>query len=321
MVESGIPEGSSDFEPQTVFEANEAAMTQSARGVGLPGAPGSDPPRTVAFVFQGGGSLSAPQVGMLRALTEAKIAPDLVVGTSAGALNAVAYASDPTPSGLRRLESLWLTLRRRHVAGISARTLVRAVIGRGDGLFDAAPLGQLLRTDLVTSELDRTRIRSHVVATDLFTGEPVVMSTGDTASALLASSAFPGIYAPVLRGGRRLVDGGVSADIPVLQAEALGATVSYVLPAAGSDDRHAVPRGPLAMAYHALGQILESTARRDSQAAHGEVHLLPPTVSAATNPLDFRETARLIRDGYELAAGWLATQAAAAGGATEAAYA
>jgi len=285
---------------------------------------GSVEPRlqhTVAFVFQGGGSLSAPQVGMLRALAEAGITPDFVIGSSAGALNAVAYASDPTESGLRRLENLWLTLRRRSVAGISARTLVRAIVGRGDGLFDAAPLEQLLRTDLVASDLDRTRIRSHVVATDLLTGEPVVMSTGDTASALLASSAFPGIYAPVSRGGLRLIDGGVSADIPILQAEALGATASYVLPAAGSDDSVAPLRGPLAMAYHALGQILESTALRDSRAAHGEVHLLPAAVSTATNPLDFRETHRLIADGYELASGWLATSTARSGGANDAAYA
>jgi NTE family protein len=281
----------------------------------------ADRPRTVAFVFQGGGSLSAPQVGMLGALREAGITPDFVIGTSAGALNAVAYASDPSTAGLRRLENLWLTLRRRNVAGISARTLVRAMLGRTDGLFDAAPLGLLLRTDLVARELGRTRIRSHVVATELHSGEPVVLSSGDTASALLASSAFPGIYAPVSRGGLRLVDGGVSADIPVLQAEALGATTCFVLPAAGSDDRRASPRGPLAMAYHALGQILESTARRDSLAARGEVHLLPTAVSAATNPLDFRETARLIRDGYELAAGWLATNAWGVGDADRAAYA
>lgn len=297
-------------------------MTQLATGDATWGS--AEPRRhgTVAFVFQGGGSLSAPQVGMLRALAEAGITPDFVIGSSAGALNAVAYASDPTEDGLRRLENLWLTLRRRHVAAISARTLVRAFAGRGDGLFDAAPLGQLLRTDLVAAELDRTRILSHVVATGLLSGEPVVMSTGDTASALLASSAFPGIYAPVSRGGLRLIDGGVSADIPILQAEALGATSSFVLPAAGTDDRVAPLRGPLAIAYHALGQILDSTARRDSRAAQGEVHLLPSPVSTATNPMDFRQAGQLIRDGYELAAGWLAAHAAhPVGSAPEAAHA
>jgi NTE family protein len=267
-----------------------------------------DGQRTLAFVFQGGGSLSAPQVGMLRALSEAGVTPDFVIGTSAGALNALAYASDPTMAGIRALERLWFTLRRRHVAGTSPRTLTRALLGRGDGLFDPAPLGQLLRNGLVAPRLERTTIPSHVVATELFSGEPVVMSAGDTESALLGSAAFPGIYPPVSREGKQLVDGGVSADIPVLQAEALGATVSIVLPAAGSDQRRAPLRGPLAMAYHALGLILESTARRDSLAAKGEVHLLPTPVSAATNPLDFRETARLIRDGHALAADWLATQ-------------
>lgn len=282
-------------------------MTRSADdGVGDDGsAPARS--RRVAFVFQGGGSLSAPQVGMLRALTEAGVEPDLVIGTSAGALNAVAFASDPTSRGIDRLEQLWLGLRRRHVAGISTRTLARALVGRVDGLFDPTPLVQLLRADMVPSELSATAIPAHVVATELISGEPVVMSDGDTASALLASAAFPGIYPPVRRAGLRLVDGGVAADIPILQAEDLGATTSYVLPAAVSDDRGAPLRGPLAMAYHALGQILDSTARRDALAASGDVHLLPAATSPATNPLDFRETRRLIRDGYDLAGTWLST--------------
>ena len=276
---------------------------------------------TVAFVFQGGGSLSAPQVGMLRALTDYGITPDFVIGTSAGALNAVAYATDPTHAGIDRLQNLWLTLRRRNVAGISARTLARAVLGHRDGLLDVDPLVQILRGYGAPSQLDKTELPAHVVATDLLTGEPVVMSNGDTVSALLASAAFPGMYEPVVREGRRLIDGGVAADIPVLQAEALGATTSYVLPAAGGDVSHSLPRGPLAMAYHALGQILDSAARRDARAAAGEVILLPHATSSASNPLDFRETVRLIQDGYELATRWLTTNVARDGDANEAAYA
>jgi NTE family protein len=264
----------------------------------------------VAFVFQGGGALSAPQVGMLRALHEAGIRPDLVIGSSAGALNAVAYATEPTAEGLQRLEDLWLGLRRRHVARTSIRTVTRALAGRYDGLFDSSPLAQLLRGGVVAADLSRTTIQAHVVATNLASGEPVVLSAGDTVSALLASSAFPGIFPPVNRGRVRLIDGGVSADIPVLQAEALGATVSYVLPAAASDDGDTPLRGPLAMAYHALGHILEATARRDAFAAHGEVHLLPAAASQATNPLDFGETRRLITDGHALARRWLAERSA-----------
>jgi NTE family protein len=274
-----------------------------------------------AFVFQGGGSLSAPQVGMVHALFQSGITPDFVIGTSAGALNAVAFASDPSARGLRRLEDLWLTLRRRNVAAISARTVGRALLGRSDGLFDAAPLERLLHTGLVASRLERTAIPAYVVATELLTGQPVVMSDGPTVVALLASSAFPGIYAPVSRAGLRLIDGGVSADIPVLQAEQLGAATSYVLPAATGDDGKGPLRGPLAMAYRALGHILESTARRDAMAARGEVHLLPAAVSAATNPLDFRETGRLIDDGYRLASSWLDARSARTHDASKAAYA
>jgi NTE family protein len=268
-----------------------------------------------AFVLQGGGSLSAPQVGMLRALTEAGIRPDLMVGSSAGALNAVAFATDPTLEGLDRLTELWLSLRWRNVARLSLPWLARAFVGRRDGLLDASPMIDVMRHGMVPPVLEDVIIPAYVVATDLTTAEPVVLSSGDTVSALLASAAFPGIYAPVERDGLRLIDGGVSADIPILQAEALGAQVSYVLPAAMADDDGAPPHGPLAMAYHALGQILEATARRDAKAARGTVSVLPAAVSGASNPLDFRESRRLIDDGYRLASDWLAADR------TEASYA
>src|SRR3954464_10621826 len=73
------------------------------------------PTATVAFVLQGGGSLAAGQVGMLRALFEAGVRPDLLIGSSAGALNAVAFAQNPTTAGLDELHELWSRLRRSDV--------------------------------------------------------------------------------------------------------------------------------------------------------------------------------------------------------------
>ena len=190
----------------------------------------------VAFVFQGGGSLSAPQVGMLRALSEAGVLPDLVVGSSAGALNAV--------------------------------------------------------------------------ATDLGSGAAVVFSAGPTGPALLASCAFPGLYPPVEVDGRLLVDGGVSADVMVLQAEALGARVIYVLPAAGCDVTAPPPHRPLRLAFHALSQVLGSVAATNVAAARRPVHVLPAPGTQTTSPVDFRDTSRLIAQGHQLAARWLASQRA-----------
>ena len=244
---------------------------------------------------------------MLRALGEAGLKPDLVIGSSAGALNAVAFASDPSPVGLRRLEAAWRSLRRGHVAPFSVRTLAAAVIGRGDGLVPSSAMRDMLAGAAVATRLTETTIPAHVVATELTSGTAVVLSAGETGPALLASCAFPGLYSPVKVGQRLLVDGGVSADIPVLQAEALGATVSYVLPAARCRFAESSPRGPLQLACHALSQILDSVARSSLAAACGPVHVLPAPSSRATNPFDFRDTARLIDEGHRLATGWLAS--------------
>ncbi|MDT4891865.1 MAG: hypothetical protein QOE97_900 [Pseudonocardiales bacterium] len=100
---------------------------------------------------------------------------------------------------------------------------------RTDGLLDPRPLAELLRLgSLVTPVFEDAAVRAAVVATDLASGEAVVIDRGDTTSALLASSAFPGVFPPVEFGGTRLIDVGVAADIPVLQAEALGADECYV---------------------------------------------------------------------------------------------
>ena len=272
-------------------------------------------PVPVAFVFQGGGSLAAPQVGMLRALTEAGVTPDLVIGSSAGALNAVAFASDPSLAGLRTLETVWLSLRRRRVAPFSVRTAFAAVAGRGDGLVSNSALRSLIESAAVAGTLTGTALPAHVVATDLASGAPVVLSAGETAPALLASCAFPGLYAPVEVAGRLLVDGGVSADVPVLQAEALGARLTYVLPAATRGAAQ-LPHGPLPLAYYALSQILGLVARGDVAASRGTVHVLPVPGSQATSPVDFRDTARLIDEGYRIAASWLADQATRVSAAT-----
>jgi NTE family protein len=268
-------------------------------------------PGPVAFVFQGGGSLAAPQVGMLRALAEAGLVPDLVVGSSAGALNAVAFASDPTLPGIGRLESVWGSLRRRRVAPFSVRTALAAVAGRGDGLVPNSALRGLIESAAVAGTLSGTVIPAHVVATDLASGSPAVLSGGETVPALLASCAFPGLYPPVEVGERLLVDGGVSADVPVLQAEALGAQVTYVLPAAAYGT--ALPHGPVPLAYHALSQILTLASRGDMAASRGLVHVLPAPGSQAAGPVDFHDTSRLIDEGYRLAAGWLAGHLTRAG--------
>ncbi|SDI76516.1 NTE family protein [Frankineae bacterium MT45] len=272
----------------------------------------TSPSGGVAFVFQGGGSLTAPQVGMLRALTEAGIHPDFVIGSSAGALNAVSFANDPTIAGIDRLEQLWMLLRRKHVALWSVRAILGALLGRADGLISNAPLRNLLMTGMVPETLDGTAIPAYVVTTDVTSGEPVVLGSGDSVSALLASCAIPGFYPPVEIDGRRLVDGGVAADVPILQAEQLGALVSYVFPSAEPSEGADLLHGPLQIALHALDHVVAATIRRDVEAARGAVHVMPVVTSPNTNPLDFNDTANMIEQGYRLTVKWLDEHAKAA---------
>ncbi|MFJ4849265.1 patatin-like phospholipase family protein [Streptomyces sp. NPDC088733] len=269
------------------------------------------PAGTVAFVLQGGGSLCAAQVGALRALTQAGITPDLVVGSSAGALNGAAFAADPSIEGLDRLEALWLGLKRRNVAPISPRTLIRAALGRGEAAVSSAALRRTLRDGMGVARLEDAAVPVHIVTTDIDTGAAVVLSRGDAVPALLASSAFPGLYPPVRVGERRLIDGGVSADTPVLQAEALGATTIYVLPCAVTEQSGHHAHAALMAAYRAVGQILVERERRDLAAVHGSVLRLPAATTEVVGLVDFRDTPRLIRAGYSLTRDWLARQPAA----------
>jgi NTE family protein len=260
-----------------------------------------------AFVLQGGGSLAAAQVGMLHALLEAGITPDMIVGSSAGAINAVAFAENPTEAGLARLEHLWAGLRRATVFPLNPRDILTGLAGRRDGLVSPRRLRVLLARGLDTELLQDTRIPVHVVATDAATGQAVTLSHGPALDALLASGAIPGVFPPVLLGGRLLTDGGIAADTPILQAEALGATVSYVLPAVmptGPD----TTRGAVAFLLRGLSQILDHAAATDLTAARGQIHLLPAPRLTVTNPFDFRHTKMLIAEGYTTTRATLTSQ-------------
>jgi NTE family protein len=265
---------------------------------------------TIAFVFQGGASLSAAQVGMLRALTEAGITPDLVIGTSAGAINAVGYAQDPTEDGLDTLERLWGEVRRRDVFPLRLRPLASGLRGRKSGFMPADGLRGMMERGLRVHDLRDTVIPAHAVAADAATGEPVVLSEGSAVQAVLASASIPGVLPPVLRGGRALVDGGIAADIPILQAEQLGATESYVLPCVVGPEEQFTGGGALPAMLHAVNMMVDRITRHNLSLARGRVHVLPTPVIRNANPMDFGRSDEMIRLGLTGTRRWLAEQTA-----------
>lgn len=261
---------------------------------------------TVAFVLAGGGSLAAAQVGMLRALVEKGVRPDLLVGVSAGGINAFCFAQHPTAHGLDRLHRLWSRLRRRDVMPLDMLRVLAGLTGIRDGLVAPDRLRSFLRHQLGSARLGDARIPTHVVATDLANGQPVVLSDGCAVDALMASSALPGVYPPVSVDGRPLVDGGVSADVPVKQAEELGSTVTYVLPTMGPVSPAAVPHGALPVLLHAVSHLFGRAAATETAAARHTVHLLPAPALVGANPFDFGATEKLMDAGYRAATRMLA---------------
>ncbi len=184
---------------------------------------------TVAFALSGGGNLGAMQAGMMRALVEGDVAPDLVVGSSIGALNAAFYATHPGVDGCRALETAWSGLRRRDVFRFDFARVFAGFLGLRDHLVTTRRLRDLIKLWLGIERIEEAPLPFAALATDALTGERVLMAQGDVATALLASSAIPGIFAPVRFGDRWLIDGSLSTSSPATEALDLGADEIYVL--------------------------------------------------------------------------------------------
>jgi NTE family protein len=183
----------------------------------------------VAFVLGGGGVLGAHEVGMLQALAEAGIRPDLILGTSVGALNGVFVAADPDPAAaVPRLDRVW----REGAAGEAFRGSlfgrVRTLARSGTHLHTNEPLRRLLE-DLPVSRIEDLAVPFQCVAASIERAAAHWFSSGPIVPAVLASAAVPGLLPPVRVGKEHFFDGGLVHSIPVGRAVKLGARTVYVL--------------------------------------------------------------------------------------------
>ena len=271
-------------------------------------------PRT-AFVLSGGASLAALQAGTLRALYELDISPDLLVATSAGAINATFVASRPqTVATARELAGIWRSLTRDHIFPLSPWVLARGLLGKRDHLVAADGLRSVLGGHLEFADLADAPIPLHAVAFDIDTGTEVLLSEGPTLDVLTATSAIPGVFPPVSLGGRRLIDGGIVNNTPISHAVELGAERVYVLPTMESSFAGPVQkRAALGAATDALGVMMRRQFQADIARFSSEVELivLPAPNRLAVMPTDFGHADRLVRDGFRAARQRLAQPLAA----------
>lgn len=261
-----------------------------------------------AFVLAGGGSLGAVQVGMLRALTAAGVAPDLVVGASAGAINGCFFAGEPSVRGVAELERIWRGLERGDVFPVSLLQGGLGALGLRRYLVDPGRLRRLLARSLPVSDLAGMRVPCHLVATDLANGEEVALSTGSAVEAVLASAAIPAVFPPVSIGGRFLIDGGIANNTPVSTAVALGARRIVVLPTGYACALTEPPRSALGMALHAVSLLISRQLRVDIErfAPHADLHVVPPLCPITAAPHDFHLAGEWIDRAATSTEQWLA---------------
>ena len=263
---------------------------------------------TTAFVLSGGGSLGAVQVGMLQTLADRGMAPDLLVGASAGALNAAYVAGHGfTHAALEDLANIWRGLRRQDVFGFAPHRHLLALAGARPSLCGAEGLERLIAAHVNFRRLEDAQIPVHVVATDLLSGREVLLSRGDPAPAVLASASIPAVLPAVEIDGQLLFDGGIADNTPISQAVALGADRIVVLPAGVACALTAPPKSALATAVHAITLLIEQRLILDVAAFHEQIELvvLPPLCPLSVPSVDFRHADELISRARRATHGWL----------------
>ena len=260
-----------------------------------------------AFVFAGGSSLGAVQVGMLKALLNHGFEADLVVGSSVGAINAAYFAGNPTLEGLTRLEAIWRGLRRSDVFPVPTLRDLMGLFSQRGYLVEPTALAQLLERHFSYDRLENTRLPCHIIATDLLAGIELRISTGPVIKALLASAAIPGVFPAVRLDGRYVVDGGVANHTPLSAAIELGANRLIVLPTGYSCTLETPPTRAIGAALHSLNILIARQLSNDVRSLRtlAEILVVPPLCPLGVSPYDFNATGVLIDRAEQSTEEWI----------------
>ncbi len=231
----------------------------------------------VAFVLGGGGVLGAHEVGMLRALFEREIVPDVVIETSIGAMNGAVVAEDPSMAAVNKLTRLWTSIEDAGVFSASISDRLRTLVRTRTHVYSNEPLREMIAESLNAKNIEDLAVPFECVAASIEQAAAHYFSSGSLADAVLASTAVPGLLPPVEIDGEHSLDGGLVASIPLDRAIALGATTVYVLQVGRIEQPLVAPTKPWEVAMIAF-EI--SRRHRFVEALKGvpetvKVHVLP----------------------------------------------
>jgi len=258
-----------------------------------------------AFVFTGGGSLGAIQVGMLRVLLSSGVKLDFVVAASVGAINASYFVGAPNAAGVARLEQIWSGLRRADIFPFSLASAFGLIRHQGH-IVDPSKLRRVIETNLLYSRLEDAQIPLYIMATNQ-QGTGIRLSNGPAVDAILASTAIPGVFPPVNVNGEALMDGAIAANTPVRLASELGATRIIILPTGYACALKQPPMRAIGKALHAITLMIAWQLIYDLERMpeNIQVHLVPTLCPLAVSPFDFSRAKELIELAAQSTKKWI----------------
>lgn len=292
-----------------------------------------------AFVFSGGGARGALHVGALRALLEAGIRPDMLVGTSIGAWNAAWLAHAPTLDGVEALADIWQRLQSgqillgqrrpvwsRALGSLLMLTALHRVAAGCSSLYSDTGLRQILTRRFADLSFEDLALPLSVIATNLSHGGRTVFQRGPLVDAVLASSAIPGIFPPVSVDGALYADGGMVDGCSVETAIEMGARRIFVLAigydAMAGDGAAWASAGERHMSRHSAPSVIQRASqvmgnyqiqRELERTPPGvETHLISLSSGAGGGTLSFGNVAGLIERAYQSTRAYLDTACARA---------
>lgn len=260
-----------------------------------------------AFVLGGGGNLGAVQIGMLQALLERDLTPDVLVGCSVGALNAAAMASQPTLDGVERLRQVWLDPATWQVFSSGKLTGPWLLLKKARSMVTNERIRRLVESTVAERRFEDFVRPLHVVATSLHTGRPAWFHTGAVVEPILASAALPAILPPVEIDGEAYIDGAVVDNVPISRAIDLGVERVIVLHVGNFARPRPNPQRPLDVLLQAFSIARNERFARESERTYDgiEVIVLPGVDPGPIKRNDFSKTEALIRRAHAAAASFL----------------
>lgn len=276
----------------------------------------ADPSRQAktAFVLGGGGRWGAVEVGMLKALDEAGVEPDLVLGTSIGAFNGSVISSRPGSEGVAQLADLWERISRAGILSGSLFSRMRNVATFKPAIHDASEIRRMLEeVHGENARIEDLKLPFQCVAASIERAAEQWFSSGPLIDALLASSAIPALFPPVEIAGEHYYDGGLVNSVPLTRALDLGASRVFVLQVGRVESELRLPERlhEAAMISFEIARRHRFTTTMENLPEGLEVHVMP-----SGNPVsfddrrqlkwkEFSDTQALIESGYQASTAYL----------------